>query len=71
MCIRDRPWTIAVRATSRDSDWVRARRPERRGCEASRIQRPKHEQGGARFGRLGLRRLRFRRSIRFDRYPVA
>eukprot|EP00969_Alexandrium_andersonii_P321759 14216658-Alexandrium_andersonii.AAC.1 len=26
---------------------------------------------GTRFGRFGLRRLRFRRSIRFDRYPVA
>eukprot|EP00969_Alexandrium_andersonii_P327784 14485495-Alexandrium_andersonii.AAC.1 len=28
-------------------------------------------QGGPRFGRFGLRHVRFRRSIRFDRRPVA
>eukprot|EP00969_Alexandrium_andersonii_P125285 5538719-Alexandrium_andersonii.AAC.1 len=27
--------------------------------------------GGTRFGRFGLRPVRLRRSIRFDRYPIA
>eukprot|EP00969_Alexandrium_andersonii_P128353 5671837-Alexandrium_andersonii.AAC.1 len=28
-------------------------------------------QGGTRSGRFGSRRVRFRRSMRFDRYPCA